>query len=63
MNSTSLVELNEEQMQEVCGGGFAYDVGRVLRFFAIGISSPNIAFAITDWQVNEIINEAANDPQ
>ena len=50
-------ELETVELQEINGGAFAFDVGRVLRF--IGLSAGSIvgtAYAVTDWQVNEMIN-------
>jgi len=50
--------LDSEQLIEVNGGGFAYDVGRVLRFIGIAYSS-NLGptAAIVDWQVNALVNK------
>jgi len=51
--------LELHQLAEINGGGFAYDVGRLLRFISIvGIGQNPIlnAKAIGDW----IVNDAAN---
>ena len=53
------MSLDETDLEEINGGGFAYDVGRVLRFLVIsggGLNPFGIAEATGDW----IINDAAN---
>jgi hypothetical protein len=45
------------QLMETNGGGFAYDVGRVLRFISLmGPNAAITAMAISEWQVNATIN-------
>ncbi len=50
--------MNAEQLMEVNGGGFAYDVGRILRLIARG--GPNSMTAIADWIANDVVNEVVN---
>jgi len=50
--------IGTRKLMETNGGGFAYDVGRVLRF--ISLMGPNAgitALAISEWQVNATINK------
>jgi hypothetical protein len=62
-NRESFSELTVEQLREMNGGGFAYDVGRILRFIGLsGGGHPGaLAYAVTDWEVNAMISEDAND--
>ena len=62
-NRETISEMSVEQLREINGGGFAYDVGRILRFIGLsGGGHPGaLAYAVTDWQVNAMINEKAND--
>ena len=50
--------MNAEQLMEVNGGGFAFDVGRLLRLMALG--GPTSMTAIADWITNDIVDEAIN---
>ncbi|MCL2502108.1 MAG: hypothetical protein FWE30_07225 [Bacteroidales bacterium] len=58
MNSECfLVSLNENELMAINGGGFAYDVGRVLRFAWIYATSSHdpaerLANALVDWYEN-----------
>ena len=53
--------MNEAMLLEINGGGFAYDVGRALRFLLLmGPSGTNTAIATCDWIINDVANEAAN---
>jgi hypothetical protein len=50
--------MDSQELVEINGGGFAYDVGRVLRF--ISLMGPNAlisANAISEWQINATINK------
>jgi len=49
--------MDAEQLQEVNGGGFAFDLGRLIRFIGLSGGGHNTTFAIMDW----IINDAANE--
>ena len=62
-NRTNLKEMTRDQLMDMNGGGFAFDVGRILRFIGLsGGGSPiGIAYALTDWEVNAMIDEIAND--
>lgn len=62
-NRETMSEMSVEQLRELNGGGFAYDVGRILRFIGLsGGGHPGaLAYAVTDWQVNAMLNEMAND--
>ena len=37
-----LISLNENELMEINGGSFAYDVGRTIRFIGISISTPAV---------------------
>jgi hypothetical protein len=53
--------MDAEQLGGTNGGGFAYDLGRVLRF--LGLSGGTVigtANAIADWMIADAINQAAN---
>ena len=53
--------ISAEQLREINGGGFAYDLGRIIRFF--GMSGGSGAFAtnaIIDWIITDAANNAAN---
>lgn len=66
MKTATLVPIEPHEMHRISGGGFAYDVGRVLRFLGIAGSGSNpcmVAWAVTDWQVNKLINEQENNPE
>ena len=62
-NRENLKEMTRDQLLDMNGGGFAYDVGRILRF--IGLSGGGhpvaLAYAVTDWEINAMISEDAND--
>ena len=62
-NRENFKEMTPEQLLDTNGGGFAYDVGRILRFIGLsGGGHPGaLAYAVTDWQVNAMIDEMAND--
>jgi len=49
--------LSTEQLLEVNGGGFAYDVGRFIRYLALG---GGLA-AYTDWAYNDAVNYAVQE--
>jgi len=54
--------MDAERLRQVNGGGFAYDVGRVLRFISLcGHNFSTVNLAIIDWQVNAELNDAANN--
>jgi len=56
-NFEHFTPMDATQLMDTNGGGFAYDVGRVLRFFsAMGPNAILVANAITEWQVNATIN-------
>lgn len=52
--------MDAERMKQVNGGGFAYDVGRVIRFIGLSGTGYNTWYAIIDWEINKAINEAEN---
>ena len=53
--------MSTEQLMEINGGGFAYDLGRFIRYLALG---GGVA-AYADWVYNDAVNyavqEASND--
>ncbi|HDS07563.1 MAG TPA: hypothetical protein ENO05_08045 [Bacteroides sp.] len=61
-NSGPFSTMDAERLRQVNGGGFAYDVGRVLRFISLcGHNFSTVNLAIIDWQVNAELNDAANN--
>ena len=56
MNTESFTSLPTQQLMDTNGGGFAHDVGRVLRFLSIALPGDAISMAnaITDWQINAV---------
>lgn len=61
-NEENFSLMTTEQLMDMNGGGIAYDIGRVIRFIGIwgGGTNAGAIRAITDWQVNAVINEAEN---
>lgn len=53
--------IDQERLREINGGGFAYDVGRVIRFVLLS-SDPilGMSAAIADWQLNKEISDIIN---
>lgn len=49
--------MSTEQLMEVNGGGFAYDVGRFIRYLALG---GGVA-AYVDWVANDAVNYAVQE--
>jgi hypothetical protein len=49
--------MSTEQLMEVNGGGFAYDVGRFIRYLALG---GGVA-AYVDWVTNDAVNYAVQE--
>jgi len=53
MNIESFTPMGTQLLMDTNGGGFAHDVGRVIRFFGLmgmnGINTPN---AVADWIIN-----------
>lgn len=57
-NFENFTALSSAELRETSGGGFAYDVGRILRFLAISSTIiPGPSYAIADWQINALNNE------
>lgn len=53
--------LDADQLMEINGGGFAYDLGRILRFIGLSGGSGSMIYqALVDWYVTDAINDAAN---
>jgi ferredoxin-NADP reductase len=49
--------MDECQLMQTSGGGFAYDLGRIIRFIGISAGSGiGTTFAMVDWMVNDVIN-------
>jgi hypothetical protein len=56
--------LKGEQLSSINGGGFAYDVGRVIRFLVMSGGGQNpflLANATADWIINDAVNDALNN--
>ena len=51
--------IGSEELLETNGGGFAYDFGRVLRYFAIAMpgNMVSIANANVDWIITDVLND------
>jgi len=55
--------LDASELRETNGGAFAYDVGRVIRYFVIsggGVSLIGIANGMADWIACDIANQIVN---
>lgn len=50
--------ISEEHLQDINGGSFAYDLGRIIRFY---LQMPNVAYALSDWYVTDAVNEIINE--
>jgi len=50
--------MDDGQLVQTSGGGFAYDLGRIIRFIGIsgGGSVIGTTMAVTDWIINDAIN-------
>ena len=60
MNTESFVSISPSEASAITGGGFAYDAGRVIRFLSMmgtGSSPILTALAITDWEINAMLND------
>ena len=57
-NATLFSTMDAEQLREVNGGGFAFDLGRVIRFIGFAGGGSNTTYAILDWIVNDAVNES-----
>ena len=58
-NTENFSTMDAEQLHDVNGGGFAYDVGRVIRFIGLSVGGQNpyaLNYAIADWHLNALIN-------
>jgi hypothetical protein len=62
INIENFTSMDARQLMDTSGGGFAFDVGRVLRFLSIALPGDaiSVTYAITDWQINAMINDAEN---
>ena len=54
MKTEHFTQMESDQLLEINGGGFAYDVGRVIRFFGLAMPGDYISLAIAcaDWEVH-----------
>lgn len=52
--------LDTDRLMEINGGGFAYDVGRTLRFVYLYYTYGYLT-ADADWYANKLLNEEANN--
>ena len=52
MNIESFSPLGTQEILETNGGGFAHDLGRVLRFFVLSGGGVNTPYAVADWIEN-----------
>jgi hypothetical protein len=60
-NSELFRSIDQDGMMDINGGGFAYDVGRVIRFVILS-ATPILGMeaAIADWQLNKEISDIIN---
>lgn len=57
-NIENFTAMGSQELMETNGGGFAFDVGRVLRFIGLcGGSALHLPYAMADWEVNSILND------
>lgn len=53
--------INAEHLREINGGGFAYDIGRIIRFIGLSGGSGMYTYnAVIDWIINDAANKAVN---
>ena len=53
MNIENFASLGAQELLETNGGGFAHDVGRVIRFIGLmGANGINTPMAVADWIIN-----------
>ena len=53
--------IDQNRLMEINGGGFAYDVGRVLRFLVLSTDSIlGVSAGVMDWQLNKEISDIVN---
>jgi hypothetical protein len=60
METESFTPISQGEALVINGGGFAYDVGRVLRFLYIsglGSSVIGTTMAVIDWEINAALND------
>lgn len=50
--------LNSIELEAVLGGDFAYDVGRLVRFFYLSGGGWYVGSALGDWAATTVMNEA-----
>lgn len=50
--------MSAEQLLETNGGGFAFDIGRIIRFIGVAFPGDVVSTieAINDWHINQMIN-------
>ncbi len=60
-NAEIFRSIDPDSMMDINGGGFAYDVGRVIRFVILS-ATPILGMqaAISDWQLNKEISDIIN---
>jgi hypothetical protein len=51
-------KLNNDELESIVGGDFAYDVGRAIRFVIVGGGGFFPDFAIADYAATQAINQA-----
>lgn len=59
--TTDLTDIREEDLLALSGGGFAYDLARVIRYIVISGGGANSFNAILDWVATDAANEALNE--
>jgi hypothetical protein len=56
----TITELSTDQAREINGGGFAYDLGRAIRFLGLSGAGITVHNALVDWWINDAANTAEN---
>lgn len=57
----NFTDIGPRELMETSGGGFAYDIGRVIRFIGLYGGNPMaLPWAVTDWQINAALNDLEN---
>ena len=62
MNDSEIFSpIDQDRLMDINGGGFAYDVGRVIRFLVLSSDSIlGVSAGVMDWQLNKEISDIIN---
>jgi hypothetical protein len=59
--NTQFNQMDPARLKQLNGGGFAYDVGRGLRFLVMCGGGFTVTNAVIDWIINDVANDAVNN--